>query len=113
MDLFRYAVFRFATMLLTLVIVSALVFFIMNLPAGDYLSNQIAELRATGQESGVAKVEFLRRDRLLRAASLPTLVHDEPDEVALSLQRLLWQMKSASTMQVGWWISTVPELPKI
>ena len=62
MDLLRYAVFRFITMLLTLVVVSALVFFIMNLPPGDYLSNQIAELRATGQESGVAKVEFLRRE---------------------------------------------------
>lgn len=62
MDLLRYAVFRFITMLATLVVVSALVFFIMNLPPGDYLSNQIAELRATGQESGIAKVEFLRKE---------------------------------------------------
>lgn len=62
MELLRYAIFRFFTMILTLVVVSALVFFIMNLPPGDYLSNQIAELRATGQESGVAKVEFLRRE---------------------------------------------------
>lgn len=62
MDLLRYALFRFCTMILTLIVVSALVFFIMNLPPGDYLSNQIAELRATGQESGVAKVEFLRQE---------------------------------------------------
>ena len=62
MPIIRFAIFRFATMLMTLVVVSALVFFIMNLPPGDYLSNLIAELRATGQESGVAKVEFLRKE---------------------------------------------------
>ncbi|MEM9851733.1 MAG: ABC transporter permease, partial [Pseudomonadota bacterium] len=62
MDLLRYAIYRLGTMLLTLLVVSALIFFIMNLPPGDYLSNQIAELRATGQESGVAKVEFLRKE---------------------------------------------------
>ena len=62
MPLIRFAVFRFITMLMTLVVVSALVFFIMNLPPGDYLSNLIAELRATGQESGIAKVEFLRKE---------------------------------------------------
>ena len=62
MPIIRFAVFRFFTMLMTLVVVSALVFFIMNLPPGDYLSNLIAELRSTGQESGVAKVEFLRHE---------------------------------------------------
>ena len=62
MDLLRYSIFRFITMLATLVVVSALVFFIMNLPPGDYLSNQIQELRATGQDSGIAKVEFLRKE---------------------------------------------------
>ena len=62
MPIIRFAIFRFFTMLMTLVVVSALVFFIMNLPPGDYLSNLIAELRSTGQESGVAKVEFLRQE---------------------------------------------------
>jgi len=62
MPIIRFAIFRFFTMILTLVVVSALVFFIMNLPPGDYLSNLIAELRSTGQESGVAKVEFLRQE---------------------------------------------------
>ncbi len=42
------------TMLLTLWVVSIMVFIIINLPPGDYLSNQIAELRATGQAEGVA-----------------------------------------------------------
>ena len=58
----RYALTRFATMLLTLWVVSILVFAIINLPPGDYLSNQIAELRATGQAEGVAKAEFLRSE---------------------------------------------------
>ena len=45
MSLLKYAVYRFFTMLVTLWVVSILVFFIINLPPGDYLSNQIAELR--------------------------------------------------------------------
>jgi len=61
----RYAVYRFFTLLLTLLVVSVLVFVIINLPPGDYLSNQIAELRATGQAEGVAKAEFLRAEYAL------------------------------------------------
>ena len=62
MTMIRYAVGRLITMLLTLWVVSIMVFVIINLPPGDYLSNQIAELRATGQAEGVAKAEFLRRE---------------------------------------------------
>ncbi len=65
MNLLRYAVYRFGTMLLTLTVVSVLVFVIINLPPGDYLSNQISELRATGQSAGVAKAEFLRTEYAL------------------------------------------------
>ncbi len=61
----RYAIYRFITMLLTLWAVSILIFVIINLPPGDYLSNQIAELRATGQAEGVAKAEFLRTEYAL------------------------------------------------
>ncbi|MBL3703815.1 ABC transporter permease subunit [Sulfitobacter sp. BDSS02] len=61
----RYALYRFGTMLLTLLVVSALIFLIINLPPGDYLSNQIAELRSTGQTAGVQKAEFLRREYAL------------------------------------------------
>ena len=64
----RYAVYRFFTMLLTLWVVSMMVFIIINLPPGDYLSNQIAELRATGQAEGVAKAEFLRAEYALDRA---------------------------------------------
>lgn len=65
MQILRYAVYRFGTMLLTLLVVSALIFAIINLPPGDYLSNQIAELKSTGQSAGVAKAEFLRKEYAL------------------------------------------------
>ena len=65
MVILRFAVFRFITMLATLVVVSVMIFAIINLPPGDYLSNQINELRATGQSSGVAKAEFLRTEYAL------------------------------------------------
>lgn len=68
MILLRYAIYRLVTMLLTLLVVSALVFLIINLPPGDYLSNQIAELRASGQDAGVAKAEFLRHEYALDRA---------------------------------------------
>ena len=54
-----YLVRRFATMLLTLAIISALVFIIINLPPGNYLSNQIAEMRYSGEAAGVAQAEAL------------------------------------------------------
>ena len=76
MQILRYAVYRFGTMLLTLLVVSVLVFVIINLPPGDYLSNQIAELQATGQTAGVAKIQFLRQEFAL----------DEP----LWKQYLIW-----------------------
>ena len=65
MRILTYAIYRFFTMLLTLLVVSALIFAIINLPPGDYLSNQIAELRATGQQAGVEKAEFLRKEYAL------------------------------------------------
>lgn len=68
MDILRYVVYRIGTMLLTLLVVSVLVFIIINLPPGDYLSNQIAELRASGQSAGVAKAEFLRTEYALDRA---------------------------------------------
>jgi len=61
----RYAGYRVVTMGMTLLVTSVLIFAIINLPPGDYLSNQIAELRATGQTEGVEKAEFLRREYAL------------------------------------------------
>lgn len=39
---------RTVTMAVTLLLISALVFVIIKLPPGDFLTNQIAELRAQG-----------------------------------------------------------------
>jgi len=62
MNIIVFTLRRLVTMAFTLVLVSALIFLIINLPPGDYLTNQIAELRSTGQASGVAKAEFLRKE---------------------------------------------------
>jgi peptide/nickel transport system permease protein len=50
---------RALTMAVTLAIISALVFFIIKLPPGDFLTNQIAELKAQGEAASAAKAEFL------------------------------------------------------
>jgi peptide/nickel transport system permease protein len=50
---------RMLTMAVTLLIISALVFFIIKLPPGDFLTNQIVELRAQGEAASAAKAEFL------------------------------------------------------
>jgi peptide/nickel transport system permease protein len=57
----RFLLRRILTMTVTLLIISALVFFIIKLPPGDFLTNQIAELRAQGESASVAKAEFLIR----------------------------------------------------
>jgi peptide/nickel transport system permease protein len=54
-----YLARRVVTMLVTLLVISALVFFIIKLPPGDFLSNQIAELRSQGEAASAAKAEFL------------------------------------------------------
>lgn len=55
----RFLLRRTVTMAVTLLIISALVFFIIKLPPGDFLTNQIAELRAQGESASIAKAEFL------------------------------------------------------
>ncbi len=55
-----FVIRRAVQMLLTLLVISALVFLIIKLPPGDFLSNQIAELRAEGDQASIAKAEFLR-----------------------------------------------------
>ncbi|MBU3731550.1 MAG: ABC transporter permease [Beijerinckiaceae bacterium] len=56
----RFLLRRFITMALTLLAISALVFIVIKLPPGDYLSNQIEELRSQGDAAAAAKAEFLR-----------------------------------------------------
>lgn len=55
----RFLLRRLLTMAVTLLIISALVFFIIKLPPGDFLTNQIQELRAQGDNAAIAKAEFL------------------------------------------------------
>lgn len=55
----RFLLRRFVSMAVTLLIISALVFFIIKLPPGDFLTNQIAELRAQGEASAAEKAAFL------------------------------------------------------
>jgi peptide/nickel transport system permease protein len=47
-------------MIPTLIAISAIVFFIINLPPGDFLSIKIAELQAQGGPAAVEKIRFLR-----------------------------------------------------
>ena len=59
--MFRYLVHRVLVMVPTLLAVSVLVFVIIQLPPGDYLSNQLAELKAQGEGAALEKIEFLRQ----------------------------------------------------
>lgn len=58
----RYVVHRLFVMVPTLIAISLLTFIIIQLPPGDYLSNQIAELRSRGESSGLERLEFLRAE---------------------------------------------------
>jgi peptide/nickel transport system permease protein len=57
-----YLLRRFVTMLVTLLIISALVFVIIKLPPGDYISNQIDELKSQGDATSAAKADMLRAE---------------------------------------------------
>ena len=52
-------------MLVTLAAISVLIFVIINLPEGNYLSNEIAEMRATGEAAGIAKAEAMEKQYAL------------------------------------------------
>jgi peptide/nickel transport system permease protein len=52
---------RLLTMMLSLLVISALIFIIIQLPPGDYLTNYIAELQSEGQQVAQDKIDFLRR----------------------------------------------------
>ena len=56
----RYLVRRLVTMAWTLLAISVLVFVIIQLPPGDYLTTYIAELEAQGEGVDGEKVAFLR-----------------------------------------------------
>ncbi len=56
-----YLVRRVLVMIPTLLVISVLIFGIIQLPEGDYLSSYIAELESLGETVAKEKVAFLRR----------------------------------------------------
>jgi peptide/nickel transport system permease protein len=52
---------RLFTMAGTLLVISVLVFFIIQLPPGDYLTTYIAELQSQGETVAQEKIDFLRQ----------------------------------------------------
>jgi len=58
----RYILWRIAVMIPTLLIISALVFAIIELPPGDYFESYIADLAAQGEAVDMAEIEELRAD---------------------------------------------------
>ena len=56
----RYILWRIAAMVPTLLVISALVFVIIELPPGDFFESQIAELRAQGETANLQEIEELR-----------------------------------------------------
>jgi len=57
----RYTFRRVLTMIPTLLVISFVTFLIIQLPPGDFLSNQIAELQSQGDRAATEKAEFLRK----------------------------------------------------
>ncbi|TIL81163.1 MAG: ABC transporter permease, partial [Mesorhizobium sp.] len=60
--MFRYFVWRIAVMVPTLLVISALVFTIIELPPGDYFDSYVAELRAQGEAVDSDRIEMMRKD---------------------------------------------------
>ena len=56
-----YFVRRVLVMIPTLLVISLVVFVIIQLPPGDYLETMMAELAAQGENVDPARIEFLRR----------------------------------------------------
>jgi peptide/nickel transport system permease protein len=57
----RYTIHRLLIMIPTLLVISFITFAIIKLPPGDFLSNQIAELKSQGDNAALEKVDFLRK----------------------------------------------------
>ncbi|MEE8334265.1 MAG: ABC transporter permease [Alphaproteobacteria bacterium] len=58
--MFGYLIRRLLIMIPTLIAISAIVFVIIQLPPGDYLSSYVAELQSQGETVSADKIAFLR-----------------------------------------------------
>ena len=56
----KYTLQRILILIPTLIVISLVTFTIIQLPPGDYLSNQIDELRSQGDTAALEKIAFLR-----------------------------------------------------
>ncbi len=56
----RYILWRILVMIPTLVLISMLVFTIIELPPGDYFESYVAEMRAIGEPADLQEIEELR-----------------------------------------------------
>ncbi len=56
----RYILWRFVVMVPTLVLISILIFTIIELPPGDFFESYVNELRAMGEEADLAEIELLK-----------------------------------------------------
>ncbi|KKX25747.1 ABC transporter permease [Rhizobium sp. LC145] len=56
----RYILWRIAIMIPTLILISILVFSIIELPPGDYFESYVAEMRAIGENAEMQEIEELR-----------------------------------------------------
>ncbi len=59
--MFQYLMRRILVMVPTLLAISAIVFTIIQLPPGDYLSTLIAELQSQGEAASLERIDFLRQ----------------------------------------------------
>ncbi len=60
--LFRYIFRRVLLMVPTLLITSALIFTVMELPPGDFFETYQAEMQAQGERADMSRVEFLKKE---------------------------------------------------
>lgn len=58
----QYIFKRFLVMIPTMLMISALVFLIIELPPGDYFETHIAELEAQGETVDLKEIEYLRQE---------------------------------------------------
>ncbi len=57
----KYTLHRILMLIPTLLVISLVTFIIIQLPPGDFLSNQIDELRSQGDTAAIQRIEFLRQ----------------------------------------------------
>lgn len=58
----RYILRRLLIMIPTLLVTSALIFTVMELPPSDYFETYVAEMAAQGEKADTSRIEFLKRE---------------------------------------------------